>query len=325
MTPLNQTVRLGFAVKVLGRAGLKEHDSRRWQNGPHLSVSLAYLRDIFEYLREQRIGMYRISPDLAPYATHPDMAQFHNQLDECGSELAQMGLRARQLGLRLSLHPSQYVILNPPDDALAARSAWDLRIQAEILERMELGPEAVVVVHVGGLYEGHAAARERFVRRHERLPEPVRRRLALENDDGRFGVSDVHWIHGRTGIRLVFDNLHHHNHNPDGLPLRDALAACLATWPPGVRPKVHFSSPRTEMRIIERADAAGRRVQELQQPIWTRHSDFIHPFEFIDFLRTAEGLPAFDVMLECRAKDLALLRLREDLARYAPDLGGRIA
>ena len=65
-------MRLGFAVKVLGRAGLKEHDSRRWQNSPHLSVSLAYLRDIFEYLRAQEIGLYRMSSELAPYLTHPD-------------------------------------------------------------------------------------------------------------------------------------------------------------------------------------------------------------------------------------------------------------
>ena len=79
------------------------------------------------------------------------------------------------------------------------------------------------------------------------------------------------------------------------------------------------------MRLIERQDkATGKRVEELQQPIWTRHSDFIHPFEFIDFLRAAAGLRPFDVMLECKAKDLALLRLREDLTRYAPDLGERV-
>ena len=322
---MNPPIRLGFVVKVLGRAGLKEHDSRRWQNNPHLSVSLAYLRDIFEYLRSQRIGMYRMSSDLAPYASHPDMPQFHNQLDDCAAELALMGDLAREIRLRLSFHPSQYIILNSADEALTARSVWDLRIQAELLERMALGPEAVVVLHVGGVYEGYEPARERFVRRFEQLPETVQRRLVLENDDTRFGVADTAWIHARTGIRLVFDNLHHHNHNPDQMPLRDALALCLATWPVDVRPKIHFSSPRTEMRIIERQDkATGKRVEELQQPVWTRHSDFIHPFEFIDFLRAADGLRPFDVMLECKAKDLALLRLRDDLARYAPDLRERV-
>jgi UV DNA damage endonuclease len=63
----------------------------------------------------------------------------------------------------------------------------------------------------------------------------------------------------------------------------------------------------------------------LHAPLWTRHSDFIHPFEFIDFVHAAQGLRTFDVMLEAKAKDLALLRLRADLARFAPDLAGGLS
>jgi UV DNA damage endonuclease len=55
-----------------------------------------------------------------------------------------------------------------------------------------------------------------------------------------------------------------------------------------------------------------------------QHADYIHPFEFIDFIRSARGLPDFDVMLETKASDLALLRLRGDLARLAPDLAGAV-
>ena len=80
-------MKLGFAVKVLGRPGLKSNDTRRWQNSPHLSVSLAYLRDIFVYLRQINVRMYRMSSDLAPYVTHPDLPQFHNQIAECADEL----------------------------------------------------------------------------------------------------------------------------------------------------------------------------------------------------------------------------------------------
>ena len=75
-------IRLGFPVKVLG-APLRSHDSRRWQNQPHLSVSLAYLRDIFTYLHRQGIAFYRLAGQLAPYATHPNLPAFHRQLDEC--------------------------------------------------------------------------------------------------------------------------------------------------------------------------------------------------------------------------------------------------
>jgi len=76
-------MRLGFAVKVMGQPDLKSHDTRRWQNDPHLSVSLAYVRDIFGYLGRVGIRMYRLSSELAPYLTHPDLPQFHHQLDEC--------------------------------------------------------------------------------------------------------------------------------------------------------------------------------------------------------------------------------------------------
>lgn len=310
-------MRLGFAVKPLGRPELKSHDTRRWQNSPHLSVSLAYLRDILGYLSQTAIGMYRLSPDLAPYVTHPDLPQFHGQIEACAAELAEAGRLARALDIRLSFHPGQHVVLNAADPALAGRSAAEVTALARILDGMGLGPEAVVVTHVGGIYEDAAAARERFVRALEGLPEGARRRLALENDDMRFSVADTLWIHQRTGVPLVFDYLHHRLNNPDERPVRSALAACLATWPAGVRPKIHFSSPRTEWQVEERP-AVGTPL--LHQSRWVHHSDYVNPFEFIDFLRGAAGLPAFDVMLEARGRDLAVLQLRADLARYAPDL-----
>ena len=57
-------------------------------------------------------------------------------------------------------------------------------------------------------------------------------------------------------------------------------------------------------------------------PLINQHSDFIEPFSFIDLLREAHSAEArdFDIMLEAKAKDLALLRLRQQLIRYTPDL-----
>jgi len=311
-----RVMRLGFVVKPLARPELKSHDSRRWQNNPHLSVSLAYLRDVFTYLGEAGIAMYRIASELAPYATHPDMPQFHNQVEECAGELAQLGAMARAAGLRLSFHPGQHTVLNATDPRTAAVSARDVIVQGAILDGMGLGPEAVVVTHLGGVYGDRDAARERFVRAVEALPDASRRRLVLENDDVRFTVGDALWAHARTGIRLVFDNLHHRL-NGDDRPPREALAACLATWPADVQPKIHFSTPRTEWLVNEGGED---KPPEVRQTRWNYHSDYVNPFEFIDFLRLADGLRPFDVMLEVRAKDLALQQLREDLARFAPDL-----
>ena len=313
-------MRLGFAVKVLGRAGLKSNDTRRWQNSPHLSVSLAYLRDIFVYLADADIHMYRISSELAPYLTHPDMPQFHNQIAECVDELAALGQMARKQDLRLSFHPSQYVVLNAEDETIAAKGAQDIVAQAQILDEMGMGDEAVVVTHVGGMYGDRQAALERFVRRYQNLPEPGRRRLVLENDESQFCISDTHWIHQRTGIRLIFDSLHFQNCNHAGVPLREALGMALNSWPAGQTPKIHFSSPRTEFRPATRKGAGGSKRDVLLPPLPTQHSDFINPFEFIRFVEDTRDLRPYDVMLEAKAKDLALLRLREDLQRFAPPL-----
>lgn len=316
-------MRLGFPVKVMARPDLKSNDTRRWQKGPHLRTSLEHLDGILDHLAKHRIPMYRMSSDLAPYATHPDMPQFHGMVAESDAELRAIGAKAKQLDIRLSFHPSQYVLLNSPDPALTRRSIWDLASQAEMLDRMELGPEAVLVTHVGGTYGDVPASRARWVETWATLPEPVRRRLTLEHDDIRFSAADVLWIHERTGVRLIFDYQHFWCLNPERLELADTVRRILATWPAGVRPKLHYSSPRTELREIRRVDRkTGKRKTVLLPPVWTGHADFTNPFEFIRFMRDVAGM-TFDVMLEGKAKDLNLLKLRPDLLRYAPDVASR--
>ena len=348
MTDRRRPLRLGFPVKVMGRPGLKTQDTRRWQKNPHLKCSLELLDPVLDYLRSEKLDMYRLSSDIAPYATHPDMPQFHAMVAESDAELRAFGAKARAYDIRLSFHPSQYVLLNAPDPELTRRSIWDLASQAEMLERMELDDEAVMITHVGGVYDDHAASRARWIEGWERCPDHVRRRLVLENDDIRFSAADALWLHERTGVRLIFDYQHFWCLNPERLDMRATLERFLGTWPEGVRPKIHFSSPRTELRevkqkITPKARAAAKsgtartkagellkapvkataRIKTvLRPPIWTGHADFTNPFEFATFMRMAEGL-VFDVMLEGKSKDLSLLRLRPDLLRFAPDVAAR--
>src|SRR5947209_11644156 len=195
---MTRVSRLGFPVKVMGRDDLKSNDSRRAAGNPHLKVSIGYLAQIFDHCARHDIRMYRMSSDIAPYATHPDMAQFHAMVKESAADLRELGCKARDLDIRLSFHPSQYVILNSPDPKLVAKSVWDLTSQAEMLDLMEQGPEAVLVIHVGGLYGDPQGSRARWAETWTGLPEPVRRRLVLEHDDLRFSAADVLWIHERT-------------------------------------------------------------------------------------------------------------------------------
>ncbi|WP_062209947.1 UV DNA damage repair endonuclease UvsE [Aureimonas sp. AU12] len=315
--------RLGFPVKVMANPDLKSSDARRPASDPHLKVSLEYLDAVLDHLDAHDIRMYRMASDIAPYVTHPDMPRFHAMIAESRSELAAFGAKARALDIRLSFHPSQFIVLNSPDPKLIARSTADLLAQAEMLDLMEQPPEAVMVIHVGGTYGDVPASRARWVETWATLPEPVRRRLVLEHDDLRFSAADVLWIHERTGVPLIFDHQHFWCLNPGRADMRATLHAILKSWPAGVRPKVHFSSPRTEMREQVRVDrTTKKKVKSLVPPVFTGHADFCNPFEFASFMRTAEGLE-FDVMLEAKAKDLALLRLRSDLPRYAPDVAAR--
>ena len=307
----------------MGAAGLKSNDTRRWQQAPHLRVSLRYLAKIFDYLEANGIRMYRLSSDIAPYGTHPDMPQFHGMIEECASELQQIGKRARKLGLRLSFHPSQFIVLNSPDAVLVQKSIADLAAQTQMLDLMEAGPEAVVVVHAGGTYGDTDTGCARWIETYKLLSPAIRRRLVLENDDLRYSAADVLKIHDRTGVPLIFDHQHFWCHNPEQLEIRETVERFLATWPKGVRPKIHFSSPRTELRELKRKVRGSRKKKlVLQPPVWTGHADFCQPFEFIAMMRLLEGLK-FDVMIEAKSKDLALLRLERDLQRYAPDVAKR--
>jgi UV DNA damage endonuclease len=306
-------MRLGFAVKVLGEGGLPTHDARRWQSGPHLRWSVEAMHGVLDYLARNDIAMYRMTASLAPYATHPDLPQFHRQVAEAAEELAALGARANELDIRLSTHPSQYIVLNSEDPAVRDAAVRDVECQAQILDVMGLGPEAAVVLHVGGAAGGHDAAMDRFLEGFERLSDRARERLVIENDDRTFALSHVLDLHERTGLKVVWDILHHHCNDPDGIPDREALERALATWPDGVTPKIHFSSPKTAME--ERSKRVGRRVERSWVlPQLRAHADVIDPIAFEHFLReTAAGLD-FDVMLEAKAKDLALLRLREQIA-----------
>lgn len=304
--------RVGFAVKVLGEGGLPSHDSRRWQSGPHLRVSLERLDAVLSYLDRHELPMYRMATAVAPYASHPKLPQFHGQVAQCEAELAAFGSRARELGVRLSSHPGQYTVLNSEDDGVRAAAAAELEVQADLFDAMGLEPEAVVVIHIGGSAGGERAALERFQRGWELLSERARARVVIENDDRSFGIGAAVRLARLCGAPVVWDILHHRCHDPDRIPDREALSMALATWPDGVVPKIHYSSPRLDVGESKRR--VGRRIERTPAlPQLRSHADLVEPIGFEYAMRELGGSADFDVMVEAKAKDLAVLRLREQL------------
>ena len=252
-----------------------------------------------------------------PKATQGERCVLGSLCAAWAAEIEAVGRLAQQYDIRLSFHPYSVVMFSAPSEEQWLRSEAYLQAQAALLDALGQGPEAVIVVHVGGVYDDARAAQERFTRRYQALPEAVRRRVVLEHDDHRFSLADVLAVHRACGIPLVFDQLHHWVLNPSGLPWPEALRLALTTWPTGITPKIHFATPRTELRPLE---GTGR----IKPPSWTEHSDFINPFEFITFLRMATSFGHFDIMLEAKGRDLALLQLRRDVQRFAPDLALRL-
>ena len=231
------------------------------------------------------------------------------------SELAELGKIARNQDLRLSFHPSQYVILNSPDPELTARSVADLVAQAEILDLMGDG------ARVGpgdprrrDLRRPSASAR-RWAEALPTLPEPVRRRLVLENDDIRFGRPTSCRSTRRPASAWSSTTSTSGVSTPNGWT---SARPWRSSWQPG-RPA---SAPRSITPLLgpSSARSAGRTGRPARwstsqlPPIWTGHADFVNPFEFVSFLRLAGDLE-FDVMFEAKAKDLALIRARRDIAR----------
>jgi len=215
----------------------------------------------------------------------------------------------------MTSHPGQYTVLNSEDPEVKRLAAVELEVQAELMDGMGLGPSRWWSCTSAAPRAGSIRARPLRAGL-ERLSAAARARVGIENDDRSFGLADVLRLSERIERPVVCDVLHHHCHDPHGIDDREALELALATWPAGVTPKIHYSTPKTA--VEERRRRVGRRVERtLVLPQLRAHADTIDPIAFRQFLGVAADLE-FDVMLEAKAKDLALLRLREQLAISVP-------
>ncbi len=300
---------LGVATKILGAKRARQ------PVGAHLSVRLLALREVLLYLAAMQVRCYRLPDDLIS-ADAPGPA-WQQELHESQPLLNELACLAQAHGIRLTMHVPLYAVLSTPDDAIALRAVATIGARAALLHALGCGSDGTLVVHAGGAYGDDRAAREQFAARWEALPVTMRRRVAIEPDEDCFDLAALLPLYQITGAPIVFDALHFQLHNPQRISLTVALGLALATWPPGVRPKVHLSTQRTEAHIHAARDGLARHVVP---PRHGQHADYINPFEFVALLQAARGLPPFDVMLEAKAGDLALLRLREDVRQFAPEL-----
>lgn len=58
----------------------------------------------------------------------------------------------------------------------------------EMLDRLGLDLDSVMIIHMGGMYGDKPAALERFKKNYVNLSDKVKRRLVLENDEVSFSI-----------------------------------------------------------------------------------------------------------------------------------------
>ena len=255
-----------------------------------IRANIAGLKEIVRWNAERDIGLFRMGQSLIPFASHPAFP--YDWRKEHEEELRKAGELARTVGVRLSMHPGQYIQPSSLKPEVVQRSIEELRASARILTLLG-GPDGVLVLHLGGKNEDKDATSRRFVEV-LRDEEEVLRYLALENDERVWAVPEVVETARALRIPAITDTLHH-DLNPAGLTLGEALDLSLPTWEPrNARPKVHISSQNPEKQ-------AGAHAYTIDLTDWNA---------LLDALNGREA----DVMVEAKGKEQALLPMGVGLA-----------
>ena len=190
--------------------------------------NLACLRQILEFNRSHGLLFFRLPSGIVPFGSHE--INRYDWATEFAAEFASIGAWVRRHGMRLALHPDQFVVLNSPDSGIVDRSVAELVYQGQLLDLMECDATAKLQIHAGGVYGDKPAALDRWVRTYEALlPDAVKARLVVEPDDRLYSLQDCLWLQERTGVPVLLDNLHHECLN-QGETLQEAIGLAAATW-----------------------------------------------------------------------------------------------
>ncbi|MGI2327535.1 UV DNA damage repair endonuclease UvsE [Planococcus sp. YIM B11945] len=237
--------------------------------------------EIVQWNIENHILFYRASSSIVPLSTHPvndwiwwEDADFLAIADE----IRQLAL---QHGMRVSVHPGQYTVLNSQKPEVVEKSIQDLEYHDKLIEL--LGGNDIIL-HTGGAYGDKEAAKLRFAKVYATLSDSIKKKLRLENDDKTFTVRDVLDVSKMCGVPVCFD-IHHHNVNNDGEPVD--FAEILATWNGFGTPKIHISTGKEGFTDL-------------------RHHDLVSEEDFNQLLYLLKGTDA-DIMFEAKLKEQSVL------------------
>lgn len=253
-----------------------------------ISYNLNSLENVIDYNIKNNIKLFRISSDIIPFGSNPINNIKWWQV--FSYKLSNIGEKIKNSGMRVSMHPGQYTVLNSPKEEVVKKAIEDLNYHAKFLKSLNIGIDGKIVLHIGGVYNDKSEATKRFIKNYNSLDDLVKQRLVIENDDKSSNIKDVLEIAKIINIPVVFDNLHNQV-NPYNKNESDYcwINKCKKTWEKqdGYQ-KIHYSQQ-----------------DPFKKP--GSHSQTIYINEFVDFFKNLQRND-IDIMLEVKDKNLSAIK-----------------
>lgn len=250
--------------------------------------NLDSLYEIIKYNVKNNFHFYRLTSKLVPLATH-DKVDF-DYTTPLLDEYKKIGKLINDNNIRVDTHPDQYAVLNSMDSKIVKNTVEILEYHYKIMDAIGI-KDKIIILHVGSSACGKKASITRFINNFNKLPDHIKKCIAVENDDKVYNIKDVLELCHKINVPMVLD-YHHFICNNEKEDINDYLKEIIDTWD-GKLPKMHFSSPKSKLKKEFRS-----------------HSDYINKECFIKFINILKKQDKdVDIMLEAKAKDDAVSRL----------------
>ena len=254
--------------------------------------NLKDLQTILEWNLKNNILFFRLSSELFPFASHEKHGY---NLEFAETQLKSIGDYAKEHNMRLTMHPAQFNVLSSPHQNVIDNTLRDLSYQCEILDRMGLDQNSVMIIHCGGVYGNKTKSLARLSENIEKLPNNIRNRLVLENCEMSYCIEDILPISEKLKIPIVID-YHHDAIFNSSQPAHYYHERVFNVWKErNIKPKIHISN---SIEGVTENDTKTKR---------RKHSDLIS-FFYNDMLKINIKI---DVMIEAKLKEQSIINLRK--------------